>query len=146
MANDANRPSILTTMMDIAFIMANRGTCLIKQVGCVITDEGHHILATGYNGQPHGMSHCQEMFPCDAWRDQSKSCLAIHAEINALLRCSDVDKIHSVYVTTKPCLKCALALGNTRCQYVIFPDEQDINLIQHPLEIANGYTTTPFRF
>lgn len=136
-------------MMEVAQVMAQRATCMVRKVGCVITDEGHHILATGYNGQPHGMTHCTDLFPCDAWREgehvKDVPCLAIHAEINALLRCTDVDKIFNTYVTVKPCLKCSLALANTRCQYVVYPGDTDM-IISHPLEIANGYLSTPYRF
>lgn len=52
-----NRPSRLETLMDIAQIVARRGTCSRLQVGAVIHREGR-ILSTGYNGSPSGVDHC----------------------------------------------------------------------------------------
>jgi dCMP deaminase len=41
-------------------VTALRGTCLRRQVGCVLTDADGHILSTGYNGVAAGMPHCNE--------------------------------------------------------------------------------------
>lgn len=45
----------------LAEVTALRGTCLRRQVGCVLVDYGGRVLATGYNGVPRGMPHCNEM-------------------------------------------------------------------------------------
>lgn len=44
-------------LMEIAHIVAERGTCSRLQVGAVFTIESR-IIATGYNGAPRGMDHC----------------------------------------------------------------------------------------
>jgi len=45
-------------LMDVARVVARRGTCSRAQVGVVFAREGR-ILATGYNGAPRGLPHCE---------------------------------------------------------------------------------------
>lgn len=44
----------------LAETTALRGTCLRRQVGCVLTDYAGRVLATGYNGVAVGAKHCNE--------------------------------------------------------------------------------------
>lgn len=44
-------------LMEVAHVVARRGTCSRAQVGVVFAREGR-ILATGYNGAPPGITHC----------------------------------------------------------------------------------------
>jgi dCMP deaminase len=117
------RPTIETTIFTIAQAWATRGTCCKKKVGAVIIDKNNNVLSSGYNGQPRGYPHCDDAYPCDAFFNPKISCNAIHAEINALIRCLDVDKAHAIFVTEKPCDKCMLAIRNTFIEYVYYPDD-----------------------
>jgi dCMP deaminase len=45
--------------LDIADVVATRGTCDRKLVGSVIVKD-KKIVSTGYNGSIHGMGHCDE--------------------------------------------------------------------------------------
>jgi dCMP deaminase len=47
-------------MLAVAAVLARRGTCIKKQVGCVLTDARGRILAAGYNGPAAGTPHCNE--------------------------------------------------------------------------------------
>lgn len=123
------RPGLDQTMMAIALCLAARGTCMKKQVGCVLVDTYGNIIATGYNGQPRGRAHCDPMYPCPAYLDSNQSCKAIHAEMNALVRCHDPEKIYTAYVTEEPCEKCLMLLQNTMCKQVIHLGEDRISLI-----------------
>ena len=51
------------------------------------------------------------------------SCEAVHAEQNAILQCSDPDKIATAYVTTSPCKPCMKLLLNTGCRRIVFHEE-----------------------
>lgn len=44
-------------LMEVADVVAKRGTCSRLQVGAVFAKEGR-ILVTGYNGAPPGIAHC----------------------------------------------------------------------------------------
>jgi len=47
--------------MGLAELTARRGTCLRRQVGCVLLNERGHVLSTGYNGVAAGVPHCNEV-------------------------------------------------------------------------------------
>ena len=119
-----NRPSLNEVFFEIAAVWAKRGTCAKRQVGAVITDALGYQLSSGYNGQPSGASHCARANPCPAFKDPKLSCNAIHAEINALINCPDVNKAFAIYVTTKPCDKCMLSIRNTAIELVFYPDSR----------------------
>jgi dCMP deaminase len=113
--------------MKIALAAAGRSTCLNRQVGAVLVDKLGCILATGYNGSPRGLINCCDVGECR--RKSLKtgegfidSCLAVHAEQNALLQCRDVEQAVSLYVTTEPCSLCTRMLINTGVVNVIFKD------------------------
>ena len=46
--------------MEIAQIVSKRSTCLRRAVGAVLVKD-KQILATGYNGTPKGLPHCEEV-------------------------------------------------------------------------------------
>ena len=70
-------------MMQVAEVIAKRATCVRREVGAVITSEAGIVLATGFNGVPQGIDHCNEGSPCTGALAKSGThldeCLAIHA-------------------------------------------------------------------
>lgn len=112
--------------IEMARLAARRGTCSRRQVGCVLVDSMHHVMATGFNGNPVGMPHCIET-PCEGAGLESGSglvkCQAVHAEQNALLQCSDVGRIATCYTTASPCVLCLRMLLNTSCYRIVFVEE-----------------------
>lgn len=123
---DQGRESKEVYFMRIAQVVATRGTCGRRRVGCVLVSHLGHILATGYNGVPRGFPHCTEI-PCEGAKfgsgDALDKCLATHAEQNALLQCPDVERIHTCFSTTSPCIHCVKLLLNTSCIRIIFLEE-----------------------
>jgi dCMP deaminase len=97
------RPSWADTFVQVAFTVAQRGTCPARRVGCVVTSADNHILATGYNGAPAGLPHCTQV-GCSR---------AVHAEMNAVLQAAYIGvsiKGAVLYCTARPCLNCAKAI------------------------------------
>ena len=76
--------------MKIAFLVAERSTCLRRKVGAVAVKD-RRILATGYNGAPSGLSHCLDI---GCMREKLKVpsgerhelCRALHAEQNIIIQ------------------------------------------------------------
>jgi dCMP deaminase len=103
-------------------LVSARSTCARRSVGALIVDEGNRLLSTGYNGVPAGFVHCS-MIPCDGANDapgDTSRCLAIHAEVNAILQCAfNLPRAHKLYVTCAPCFQCAKLITNTSIQEVI---------------------------
>lgn len=120
------RASLDDVGMRIAVAWSKRATCPRRSVGCVLFDSSGHQLSSGYNGPASGQPHCID-HPCPGATLPSgtglSKCEAIHAEANALLRCSDVTKVHTAYVTTSPCLDCVKLLLNTGCRRIVFLEE-----------------------
>jgi dCMP deaminase len=120
------RPSVDNYFIDMAKLVATRGTCIRRKVGCVLVNKRNHVIATGYNGVAAGFTHCLD-HPCPGADQPSGSgldmCEASHAEQSALLQCRDVYEIHTLYSTTSPCIQCIKLLLNTSCQRIVFAEE-----------------------
>lgn len=120
------RPSRDVIMMAKCFVASQRGTCCRRKVGSVLVNARGHILATGYNGPASGRPHCTD-HPCPGANLPSGQgldlCQALHAEQNALLQCSNVYDIETVYVTASPCVTCTKLLLNTSAQRIVFREE-----------------------
>ncbi len=120
--------------MRIALDVARRSTCLRRQVGAILV-KGKRILATGYNGAPSGLRHCEDI---GCLREQNKVpsgerhelCRGLHAEMNAFLQAA----VHGVstqdsilYTTTYPCSLCAKMIINAGVERVVeagsYPDD-----------------------
>jgi dCMP deaminase len=121
--------------MKIAFEVATRSTCLRRHVGAVIVRE-KRILATGYNGAPRGLAHCEDT-GCVRQQQQVPSgqrhelCRGLHAEMNVLIQAArfgiNIEGGH-LYCTNHPCILCAKMLANSAVEEVIcaddYPDEE----------------------
>lgn len=115
------RPSIHAYYVSLLGPLAARSTCVRRAVGAILTDERGRVLATGYNGVPRGRIHCIDA-PCEGARDEkgdTRRCLAIHAEINALVQCRDIDAARTLYVSASPCFECAKVVANTPVCHVV---------------------------
>ena len=104
-----NRPSRTDVNLEIAEVIAQRGTCSRAKVGAVIAREGR-IIATGYNGAPAGLPHCNHAL------NEMEGCKnAEHAERNAIVYAAryglSTDGCN-LYATYSPCLDCARAIIN----------------------------------
>lgn len=122
-----SRPTRNEWLMEVAKATAKRGTCLRRQVGCVLINKHNHIIATGYNGPAYGLPHCTQVQPCLGANYPSGTnlelCEAIHAEQNALLQCRDVFSIEACFTTSSPCITCVKLLLNTSCHVIVFEEE-----------------------
>lgn len=97
------RPDKDTYYLNIARAVAQRSTCLHRKYGAVIVNNDE-IISTGYNGAPRGEDNCTDVGTC--WRDthekpinftaaihgdQYGTCVAVHAEQNAIICASRKD-------------------------------------------------------
>ena len=94
------RPTEDKYYLKIAKAVAERSTCLKRQYGAVIVKD-KEIIATGYNGSPRGETNCCDIGKCYCKEhstpideraakhgDQYGSCVAVHAEQNAIISAS----------------------------------------------------------
>lgn len=108
--------------MAITRAVATRATCSRRSVGAVIVKD-KRILATGYNGAPIGMRHCDHTGGADM-RD-GHCARSTHAEQNALVQSARYGTSiagGTIYCTDHPCLTCAKLLINAGIVRVVYED------------------------
>jgi dCMP deaminase len=104
-------------------------TCDKRQYFAVIVDRQGFIIGLGYNGGPKGMPHCSEgACPRAIDKDNSAnydSCIAIHAEANAILHSSYEARKDggTLYVNGVPCMSCAKLISNSGIRKVVYLEE-----------------------
>lgn len=121
------RPSWDQYFMDITHLVATRSTCMRRQVGAILVKD-RNILATGYNGVPSGISHC-ESTGCLRDRmnvpsgERHELCRGLHAEQNAIIQAArhgtNIDG-SILYCTTMPCIICTKMLINAGITKVVY--------------------------
>jgi dCMP deaminase len=127
---DTTRPSWDVYFSLMTQVVSTRGCCCRRRVGAVLVDQDHNTLATGYNGKAAGLINCLDCPCAGAYASTGEGlggCEAIHAEINALIRCADVKQIHTAYVTCSPCVDCVNILLGTGCKRIVFTEEYKHN-------------------
>lgn len=111
-----------------ALHVAERGTCSRARVGCVLVKE-NRVIATGYNGSPKGMPHCDDI----GHLMKDGHCVRTnHAEENALLQCARLgisSEGATAYVTHEPCLYCTRQLNQAGIKRIVYvkPYPNDYN-------------------
>lgn len=137
-----NRPSWDEYFMETAELAAKRSTCMRRNVGAVIVKD-KHIIATGYNGAPRGIKHCEERGGCLREKlnvpsgERHELCMALHAEQNAIIQAATLG--HSVedgtiYVTHQPCVICAKMIINAGIKRIVvregYPDQLSVDILE----------------
>lgn len=142
-----DRPSWDHYFMEIARLVSSRSTCLRRRVGAVIVKD-KRILATGYNGPPSGITHC-DVTGCLRERlgvpsgERHELCRGLHAEQNAIIQAA----LHGVsvkgavmYTTTFPCIICTKMLINAGISRVYYAEGYPDELSRQMLEEAGVET------
>lgn len=116
------RPTRDEIMMEVAHSFAKLGTCDRLQVGAVIHRHGR-VMATGYNGVPAGLPHCDHANDQPEVGEERGCQIAVHAEANTIafsakygLSVSGCDLV----VTHMPCIDCAKLIVNAGLVSVTF--------------------------
>ncbi|MHC1716103.1 MAG: cytidine/deoxycytidylate deaminase family protein [Acidaminococcaceae bacterium] len=142
----SNRPDWDSYFMEMAQVASKRSTCMRRSVGAVIVKD-KRLLATGYNGTPRGMAHCEEV-GCLRTKLNVPSgkmhelCRGIHAEQNAVIQAA----VHGVsvdggtlYCTHQPCVVCTKILINAGIKRIVYanpyPDELAENMMKEATEL-----------
>ena len=89
------RPSWDEYFMEMAELTAKRSTCMRRNVGAVIVKD-KRAIATGYNGAPKGIRHCEDRGGCLRQKlgvpsgQRHELCMALHAEQNAIIQAASM--------------------------------------------------------
>jgi len=126
------RPSWPEYFMAITKLVAKRSTCLRRSVGAILVKE-KRILATGYNGAPAGVRHCEEVgcvrenasIPSGT---RHELCRGIHAEQNVIIQAAYHGisiRDATLYCTNKPCVICSKMIINAGIKKIYYGEGYD---------------------
>ena len=123
------RPSWEEYFMGIAQLVSRRSTCLRRQVGAVLVKD-KNVLATGYNGTPSGITHC-EVTGCLREQlnipsgERHELCRGLHAEQNVIVQAAkhgrNIDG-STLFCTHAPCIICAKMIINSGIKEIVYLD------------------------
>jgi dCMP deaminase len=136
-----DRPSWDEYFMEVAELAARRSTCLRRNVGAVVVLD-KRIIATGYNGAPRGIMHCEERGGCLREKmgipsgERHELCMALHAEQNAIIQAASMGQSiegSTIYVTHQPCVICAKMIINAGIRRIVvregYPDQLSVDIL-----------------
>ena len=129
--------------MAISRLVANRSTCLRRHVGAILVKD-KRILASGYNGAPSGLKHCEETGCLRANSDvpsgeRHELCRGVHAEQNAVIQAAiNGTSLQgaSLYCTNQPCVICSKILLNAEIKTIYITEHYEDKLAQELLAEA----------
>lgn len=122
------RPSWDEYFARITSDVAARSTCFKRQIGAVVVNQQHEIVATGYNGVIRGAPHCEEIGCIKEEKNIPSGtgheiCPAVHAEQNALIQAGRHSVDGTLYVNAFPCKICARMIVNAGIRRVVVSGE-----------------------
>lgn len=130
-----DRPSWDEYFMEMAELTAKRSTCMRRHVGVVIVKD-RRAIATGYNGAPRGIMHCEDRGGCLRQQlnvpsgQRHELCMALHAEQNAIIQAAAMGNSiegGTIYITHQPCAICAKMIINAGITRIViregYPDQ-----------------------
>lgn len=137
--------------MRLAYLVSTRATCTRRKVGAVIVKD-RRVLATGYNGPPKGLAHC-DVTGCIREEldipsgERHELCRGLHAEQNAIIQAA----VHGVsirgatiYVTNHPCVVCAKMIINAEMKEIVYSEGYPDDLAKLML-IESGIKVRQYR-
>lgn len=137
------RPGWDEYFLGVADLVSKRATCLRRSVGAVLVKD-KRILATGYNGAPSGITHC-EIAGCVREKlkvpsgERHELCRGLHAEQNVILQAALYGvgtKDSTLYITNQPCIICAKMIINAGISEIVFAGDYPDKMAREVLKEA----------
>jgi len=129
--------------LDLAEVVAKRGTCLRRLYGAVIV-KNDEVISTGYVGAPRGRKNCSDYGVCIREKlhiprgERYELCRSVHAEANAIISASrgellgsslyltGMDAVSGEYVQNSSCCSmCKRMVINAGIERVYIRDNKD---------------------
>ncbi|HAR61985.1 MAG: cytidine deaminase [Candidatus Margulisiibacteriota bacterium] len=135
----SKRPDWDEYFLRIMAVVMQRASCLKRKVGALIVKD-NRILASGYNGAPAGIDHCEKVgclrkelnVPSG---QRHELCRGLHAEQNAIVQAAVhgiAIKGATIYCNFLPCIICTKMIINSGIKRVVFtgyyPDDLAVKM------------------
>ena len=141
------RPSWDDYFMAVVKIIAARGTCDRLYAGSVLVKE-NRIIATGYNGSPPGLPHCDDV---GHLLEEGHCVRTIHGEHNSILQAAKQGGTSThgstMYTKYSPCIHCAkyvIAAGIKRVVIgKVYRNPQALDMLKEAGVVADIYVENP---
>lgn len=129
------RPSWDSYFLGIALSVSTRADCRRRKVGAVLVGTDNRVLEVGYNGAPAGHRGClaggcprgllsyEQVAAMADYSDPTSNgyCIALHAEVNALLIAGRAARGATIYITDEPCPNCRKAIMGAGVVRAVWP-------------------------
>jgi dCMP deaminase len=161
------RPAKPEYYLNIARVVAQRGTCLRRRFGAIIVKDDV-IVSTGYVGAPRGTANCIDLNKCPREEanipsgERYELCRSVHAEMNAIINASRSGSSvlgGTLYLfgenvkdgsiaKAKPCKMCARVIINAGISRVIVagPDGfEEIDITKLAEDDLTDYTKQDYK-
>jgi dCMP deaminase len=121
------RPSVEAWGVGMAEAASTRAECTRRKVGAIVLDSDGRIVGAGYNGAPAGKPSCldgacprafSDVAPGSSYDTGAGSCIAIHAEANALLDAGRLARGGQLMVSSAICDGCLRLAKGSRIAWV----------------------------
>jgi dCMP deaminase len=121
------RPAVERWGVGMAEAASTRAECTRRKVGAIVLDSDGRIVGAGYNGAPAGKPSCldgacprafSEVAPGSSYDTGPGSCIAIHAEANALLDAGRLARGGQLMVSSAICDGCLRLAKGARVAWV----------------------------
>ena len=128
--------------MDFLPLIAQRSSCVRHCIGAILVKE-RNIVATGYNGTPHGIRNCNDggCIRCNSDVPANIGydfCACLHAEENVLLLSAQygVSVIGcDLYTTFRPCIGCLRIIIQCQINIVYYGGDWNFRYEDEQLEL-----------
>ncbi len=137
------RPNVVQWALGMARAASPRGECVRRKVGAIVLDDLNRVVGVGYNGAPAGHKSCLDgacprassgVAPGSSYDTGPGSCIAIHAEANALLDAGRSARGGRLFVSTEICDGCIRLAYGARISLVAWVGEDgepEMRLLQY---------------
>ncbi|MHC1605467.1 MAG: deoxycytidylate deaminase [Candidatus Methanofastidiosia archaeon] len=121
-----------TYFSKIAKLVSTRSTCIKQHVGAILV-KNNHIISTGYNGAPKGVTHCSNE-TCLRQKlsslEKANLCRGVHAEQNAIIQAAlhgTSSQGAALYTTHFPCMSCVKMIINAGIKEINYQEGYDMD-------------------
>lgn len=140
-----SRPTWSALMFDLAHQWARRGTCPRLRAGVVFVNRDWQVIASGYNGAPRKMAHCDDV---GCLMVDGHCTRTLHAEWNGIIQAARIGvSIHEtrVFLTARPCQVCTKMLIQAGISGIDYWAAYSTDLIADQVETMLAAAGIPLR-